>query len=340
MAVVKRAPLLFDLYFNTLSEWGFDIDDQMLKQSISSRLRERMRSMQPDVVISTHPFVTRIIHEMIREGTLAPQTKLVTFVTDFVMNKLFRSPGVLILPHQSLQTPALAAGMRQENLRIVSGLLARREFYQLRTLAQTPSGRSLLKSHLGFSSEKPLLVISGGGEGLGLEGFLKFLPRWRPTQPLQVVIVTGRNKAMAERWIQALNTISAHPNLEIHVRGFVENMHTYMAAADLMCSKTGASTLTESFVLGLPVFVHTTLPGHEKANLKLFEPQGLLYSLRHFEVLNDVPALITHAERIRSRLNSEFPSPENLKTEIYSTLHEIIDSDSDHESCTKSLERA
>ena len=48
------------------------------------------------------------------------------------------------------------------------------------------------------------------------------------------------------------------------VQGWVNNIHEWMAAADLLLSKPGASTVNEAINAGLPLVALDPLPGNER----------------------------------------------------------------------------
>ena len=53
------------------------------------------------------------------------------------------------------------------------------------------------------------------------------------------------------------------------VQGWVSNIHEWMAAADLLLSKPGASTVNEAINAGLPLVAFGPLPGNAASSLRL-----------------------------------------------------------------------
>ncbi len=78
-------------------------------------------------------------------------------------------------------------------------------------------------------------------------------------RPLEAIFVAGRNQRLEEE-VQSL----CHDDRRCRVLGWVDNMHEWMAAADLLVSKPGAATLMEALSCGLPFLAVDPLPGGER----------------------------------------------------------------------------
>jgi processive 1,2-diacylglycerol beta-glucosyltransferase len=121
---------------------------------------------------------------------------------------------------------------------------------------------------LGVDSDSPLLLVLFGGAGFGRPRLiLSELAKLRST--LQVVVITGRNMRM-EKEARAL--CQGIPRSK--VLGWVDNMHEWMVAADLMVSKPGGATLAEGFACGLPMLAIAPLPGNEQRTCQWIEKWG------------------------------------------------------------------
>jgi 1,2-diacylglycerol 3-beta-galactosyltransferase len=86
--------------------------------------------------------------------------------------------------------------------------------------------------------------------------------------PAQVAAITGRNERLREElesrtWPQPLR-----------VTGFVENMHVWMAAADLLVTKAGPGTMAEALVVGVPMVLCGAVPGQEPPNVRYAVESG------------------------------------------------------------------
>jgi 1,2-diacylglycerol 3-beta-galactosyltransferase len=83
---------------------------------------------------------------------------------------------------------------------------------------------------------------------------------------VQIILAAGNNKEMAERYAG---------NERIRVLPFTELIAPYMAAADVIAGKAGASFISEAFMLEKPFLVTVFIPGQETPNLQFIEQYNL-----------------------------------------------------------------
>lgn len=125
--------------------------------------------------------------------------------------------------------------------------------------------REGVRARLGVAGDTPMLLILFGGAGFGKPGLI--LSRLRELQgAVQLVVITGRNSQM-EKVARALCRVIPHSK----VLGWVDNMHEWMLAADLLVSKPGGATLNEAFACGLPMLAIDPLPGNEQRTCQWIE---------------------------------------------------------------------
>jgi processive 1,2-diacylglycerol beta-glucosyltransferase len=89
------------------------------------------------------------------------------------------------------------------------------------------------------------------------------------------VLIAGRNERLRRR-LESL----AHGSTNLRTCGWVNNMHEWMAAADLVITKPGASTLVESLSCRLPMLALDPLPGNERRACDWLEAHHLGHWVR------------------------------------------------------------
>lgn len=135
------------------------------------------------------------------------------------------------------------------------------------------------RARLGIEPQVPLILVLFGGAGIAKpHRLLKEIKKLE--KPYQMIFITGRNRRM-EKEIQ--NRVSSMANCR--VLGWVDNMHEWMAAADVLVSKPGGSTLTEAFACGLPMLAFDPHPGNEVRTCAWIEKWGVGLWLKHAEDL-------------------------------------------------------
>jgi processive 1,2-diacylglycerol beta-glucosyltransferase/1,2-diacylglycerol 3-beta-galactosyltransferase len=124
---------------------------------------------------------------------------------------------------------------------------------------------------LGFSNDKPLILLAGGGDGLP-QGELYLTALGIAKLDIQVAMVCGKNRAQYD-----ICTVLAKLNTKknIKVYGFVSNMYELMNMADIAIAKGGPATVFEILALHKPLIIMKHLYGQEKGNVDFVVRHGL-----------------------------------------------------------------
>ncbi|AZL06138.1 UDP-N-acetylglucosamine--N-acetylmuramyl-(pentapeptide) pyrophosphoryl-undecaprenol N-acetylglucosamine transferase [Brevibacterium aurantiacum] len=106
--------------------------------------------------------------------------------------------------------------------------------------------RQAWRADLGLSDDKPVLVVTGGSSGAQRinDAFLAAAPLCQEAG-VQVLHITGAGKDDALREAAAQLP-------DYHVVDYVDGMHRAYAVADLLVARSGAATVSEATVVGVP----------------------------------------------------------------------------------------
>ncbi len=189
---------------------------------------------------------------------------------------------------------------------VFTGLPLRRSIVELAEQRSTPDGaassRERAAREFGLDPHLPILLVTGGSLGAQhinevlLEGAQLFEGR------AQIIHATGRGKAEG-----VLAAAAKTPDLTWVVREYISNMNDALAAADLVLCRSGAGTVAELGILGIPAF-YVPLPignGEQRRNAEQqIEAGGAeIVEDRDFnqKVLRErVLPLLTDPERLRA----------------------------------------
>ena len=263
-AMLRRAPVL----------WGaaYWLGDQL---SVSSpllmgfnrlgvrKLRQRMLAESPDHVVSVHPTPVAALSVLWSRGMRIPPHT--TVFTDFVAHTQWIHPHVdrYCVPAEEIAHDLTARGVPRERV-VVTGIPVGQEFAQ-------PADRAATRLALGLSPRLPVLLFmdgSGGGFGRLEDATRKIL---QMEQPLQAVVVTGREEALEAR----LRSLVAGSEARVKVCGYVDNVRQLMGAADFLVTKAGGLTLAEALATELPMICFGSLPGQEARNERFAAMAGV-----------------------------------------------------------------
>jgi len=215
-----------------------------------------------DVVVVLHPVP---IHTLARALIhLQPTVPLVAVGSDLVaMQAFWVDPGVsyYLVATDAAREQLLRHGVDPHRIRVM-GLPVGRRFHEIRKVDPRA-----LRLRLGLEPETPVVLAMAGGVGFApLERVARALVD--AGLPAQIVVITGRNRRLYER----LRPLAADGRLR--VEGFVENMHEWMRAADLLVTKAGPATLAEALAVGVPPVIWGAIPAQETPNVRLVVKVG------------------------------------------------------------------
>jgi UDP-N-acetylglucosamine:LPS N-acetylglucosamine transferase len=127
------------------------------------------------------------------------------------------------------------------------------------------------RAALGFSPDKPLILLAGGGDGLP-QGELYLAALGVAKLDIQIAMVCGKNRAQYDicSVIAKLN-----PKKNMTVYGFVNNMYELMNMCDIVVAKGGPATIFEVLALHKPLIIMKHLYGQEKGNVDFVVRHGL-----------------------------------------------------------------
>lgn len=262
--VLRRAPVLWGAAYwlgdqiSVSSPWLLG-----LNRLGTRKLGKLLAADPPDHVVSVHPTPVAALSELGRRGVRIPPHT--TVFTDFVAHTQWMYPHVerYCVPAEEIAHDLIARGVARERV-TVTGIPVAEEFAE-------PSERAQARLALGLSPRLPvLLVMDGSGGGFGrLEEAMRTVLAME--EPLQVVVVTGREEALEAR----LRGLAAGRESRIKVFGYVDSVRQFMAAADFLVTKAGGLTLGEALAAELPVICFGSLPGQEARNERFAAMAGV-----------------------------------------------------------------
>lgn len=261
LRLITRLPRLYGLAYRATDQ---RMVNRLLRgprlrtqQFSTPRLQHTLRTFAPEAVISTHFMASELCAGWRRSGELS--APLLTVVTDFEPHYMWQHGGTDLYC-----VPTAEAAERLVRDGIDRSIITATGIPIDPAFAQRPD-RAAARDRVRLARDRAVVVIMGGGLGVGR---LDQLARHLIAQPLaaQIVFITGQNRAL-RRHLKALNS-------DWIVRGLVDNMPDWLAAADVALSKTGGLAASELLAAGVPTIVPLTLSGHEALNAAYFASTG------------------------------------------------------------------
>jgi processive 1,2-diacylglycerol beta-glucosyltransferase len=115
------------------------------------------------------------------------------------------------------------------------------------------------------------------------------------TEPIQVVVVTGRNEQLKAQ----MHKILCPPRHKSKVLGFTKEIDELMAVADLVVSKPGGLTTSETLACGAVMVIVNPIPGQESRNSDFLLESGAAIKVNNAATLcHKVTALLADPKRL------------------------------------------
>ena len=143
-----------------------------------------------------------------------------------------------------------------------------------------------------LQKDKKTILFFGGGEfGLGKTQTVEiFESLIRDFNDLQIIAISGKNPKMKE----SFNNIVQKYNKEnsVKILEYTNQVPELMSISDLVVSKPGGLTTSESLVSNLPMIIINPIPGQEEENAEFLESHGVGIWIRkhvsHDEIFKEI----------------------------------------------------
>lgn len=260
---LKYAPQLYPPISRMPDVWalGYHISDGQKRTSVFNSIvwpyirratRKLVRENPADLIVSVHPLSNSPVLRAMKDSP----RPFMTVVTDMVSTHAFwydEKADLVVVPTEEARERGICYGVDPDRIQVVGLPVAQR-------FCHPPEDRGALRDSLGWTNDKPVVLLVGGGEGMGpLEMVANAIDQAGLNTALAVVCGrnhSARTRMEAKAW-----------NIPTYIYGFVKNMPELMAAADILVTKAGPGTISEAFIAGLPLIIYSRMPGQEDGNV-------------------------------------------------------------------------
>lgn len=290
--LVNKAPHVLGYFYDVLdrapSRRGRRDKLRLAVQKLNLKPFMRFLLDKPwDLVINTHFLPAEIIAALRQKGKLTvPQ---VTATTDFETHRLW-----VHQPCDRYFTATEEGALYLRNWGVPDAVDTIATGIPIHPVFSQPKERAGCLQRQGLSGDRPIVLQLAGGFGVGpIEKLYRSL--LEVEEPLEVVAVTGRNEKVKAR-LEAVPTPDKH---RTHVLGFTDQIDELMTVADLVVSKPGGLTTSETLARGAAMVIVNPIPGQESRNSDFLLENGAAIKVNNLATL---PYKVTHLLRDADRL--------------------------------------
>ncbi|AQR93314.1 MULTISPECIES: MGDG synthase family glycosyltransferase [Clostridium] len=270
-----------------------------------------INEFNPDVIVATHSINISVISPLKKQGLKIP---FILIVTDFKAHYLYVDPYVDVYITGSNYTKQSLVDRHINPDKIYPlGIPINSKFYTEVTSVNE------LKNDGYFN----LLLMSGS---LGLNTiFLVLKELLKNKHKLRITVVCGKNDNLRNKLTSYCNN-NTFENKKLHILGFTKDISYLMDYCDIIISKPGGLTVTESIVKNIPLVIPFAIPGQENENIDFLVGEGYCIHVKHIRDINNVvDNLINNPEELSKMRNKlkELADTYSL-TEIVNISNKLI----------------
>ncbi len=284
---------------------------------MSNKLLKLFEQYKPDVVIACHAFVTTMISRLRKHGKT--NVKAISLITDYDAHRTYFAPNI---DAYVVAEPYMAKTLEQKY-----NIPAEKIYpYGIPILDKFSvpqvSKEEICKRERLDPSKRTILFMAGS---FGVTGVTKFYEKLAQKKyDAQFIVITGKNAKLFEK-IEALESKQNSGN-KTKLLYFVDNVEDYMHISDLIITKPGGLTVTESLACHLPMAIYSAFPGQEKDNANFLVSQNVAILLDEDRGVDQITELINEPEKLEQmKENCKRLAQPNSAEKIFRLAEKLID---------------
>ena len=235
------------------------------------KLLQLLRQKNPDLIISTHPFGSQMCSYLKRKNKIT--AKIATILTDFAPHDQWlvghESTDYFFVAHDKMKDYLISKNVDKNSI-FVTGIPISDRF-------QKKYDKNEILQQFNLSREKFTVLFFGGGEfGLGktrTSQIFEDFVRETKIHNIQIIAISGKNPKMKDSFEEIVTNNKAKENVVI--LEFTNKVPELMNISNIVVTKPGGLTTSESLASHLPMVVINPIPGQEEENAEFLESKGI-----------------------------------------------------------------
>lgn len=268
--------------------------------------------LNPDVIISTHPFATQMISYLKEKKHI--DTPIINVMTDYASHKCWINDGVdkYVISNDDMIEELVAAGVNKSKI-CSYGIPIEKKF-------NNAYERANVLTEIGLSPSKKTILMMAGS--FGVKGVFDIYKKLiASNNDIQFIIVTGKNKSLYNMFDREIGLDRDRVKLIY----FTSTIHKLMKSVDMLITKPGGLTITEAIACRVPIAVYNAIPGQEEENINFLTRHNIginLDSVSSIEQLNDCLLNVSQIKKMKDSCDSVFKA--NSQEKIYQLCQMMI----------------
>ena len=266
--MAKKAPWAWGTIYYTSQKGPIAEISSTSNKILAHKLNNLLQEFEPDLIISTHPFASQMCSYLKKHHKI--EAKIASILTDFAPHEQWlvgkKCIDYFFVAHNKMKEDLIKKKVPAEKIYVTGIPLSKRFLMHY--------NKDEILEQFGLKKDKRTILFFGGGEfGLGKSKTLKVLSSLlNDFENLQIVAISGKNQKMKNKFEELVNN-SNMPE-DVKIIEYTNHVPELMSVADLVVTKPGGLTSSESLASGLPIIVINPIPGQETQNAEFLESKG------------------------------------------------------------------
>ncbi len=310
--MAKKAPKLWGKFYSGSQKGVLSKISKDSNKLMAGRLYKFIDTINPDYIISTHPFSSQMVNYLKRKGKL--NCYLATIMTDFAMHKQWlighENTNAFFVSNENMKQDIIKYGVPAEKIHVTGIPMSSRFLNEFK--------KQEIYEMFNLDINKKVILFFGGGEfGLGKDRTVQVLRILLEKLPnYQIVAVSGKNEVMKQAFEELVSNYLAENRVKI--LGFTDKVPELMHIACCVVTKPGGLTTTESLASELPMIIINPIPGQEEENAEFLEENGVGVWLKNKDNVEEVITTFFSSEEnlLKMKENAKKLARKNSTAEI------------------------
>lgn len=280
--MAKKAPNLWGKVYSNSQKGLLGHVSSRTNKVMAIKLKNLIKEVNPDLVISTHPFSSQMVSYLKRKGKI--NCKLVTVLTDFAPHEQWlighEYTNGYFVSNDNMKNYLIDYGIDHNKVYVTGIPLSDRFFIQY--------DKHDVCAEFNLNETSPVVLFFGGGEfGLGKDRTLQILESLINNLPtFQIVAISGKNPKMNNGFMELVHRLDAENR--VRVLDYTNKVPELMSISSIVVTKPGGLTTSESLASDLPLLVINPIPGQEEENAEFLEAHNVAVWLKNTDDPNAV----------------------------------------------------
>lgn len=272
--IAKKAPSLWGKVYTNSQRGILGHVSSRTNKVMAIKLKNLIKEINPDLVISTHPFSSQMVSYLKRKGKIS--CKLCTILTDFAPHDQWlighEYTDGFFVSNDKMERYLVEYGV-DKNKVYVTGIPLSDKFFE-------KFDKTSIYDEFKLDKTKPVILFFGGGEfGLGKDRTVQILESLiHNLKTYQIIAISGRNTKMNNAFTDLV--IKLNVENRVKVFDYTNKVPELMSISCLVVSKPGGLTTSESLASSLPMLVINPIPGQEEENAEFLESHNVAIWLK------------------------------------------------------------